>query len=105
MTFDDDTDVKSTEKPDTKDRFHGSRAASSGGLLPSNNDLNRLNGHMNHHILINICIFEQSEELLFSYLSVPLNRATQQRVVFMVRIFCYIKLFTIFKIWHQFKKI
>ena len=59
---------------------------------------------MNHQILINICIFEQSEELLFSDLSVPLNRATHLRVLFMVRIFCSIKLFTIFKIWHQFKK-
>ena len=55
------------------DHFQGSEAASSGKLLCSNNELNRLNCSMDHHNLINICLFEQSEALSFSDLSSPLS--------------------------------
>ena len=71
-TFDDVIDVKSAENPISDDHFHGSGAASSGGLLRSNNDLNRLNFPMGHQNLINICVFEHFEGLLFSDLSGPL---------------------------------
>ena len=72
-TFDDVTDVKSAENPISDDHFHSSGAASSGGLLCSNNDLNRPYWPMDHQDLINICVFEQFEGLLFSDLSGPLS--------------------------------
>ena len=53
--------------------IHCSRAASPDRFLRSNNDLNRLNCSMNHQDLINTCIFEQIQGLLFSDLSGPLK--------------------------------
>ena len=41
--------------------------------LRSNNDLNRLNRSMKHQDLINTCVFEQIQGLLFSDLSGPLS--------------------------------
>ena len=56
------------------EHLHGSGAASSGRLLRSNHDLNRLNFPMDHQNLINICVFEQFEGLLFSDLIGPLTQ-------------------------------
>ena len=80
-TFDDVTDVKSVENPIPDDHFNGIEAASSG-----NNDLNRLYCHMDHQYLINPCVNEQSEGLLFSDLMVHSLRTISKNFVQYLRI-------------------
>ena len=72
-TFDDVRDVKSAENPILDNYYDGSGSASPGECLHSNNVLNKHNCSMDLQDLINTCIFEQFQELLFSDVSGPLR--------------------------------